>query len=86
MSLALAPGRTDLKGASQIQFTDLQVGDRVLVRGKTDAGGVTLDATALIVMKQQDIAQKQQQELLDWQRRSVAAWSNRWIPRLALLR
>lgn len=67
----LAPGQTDLKGASQIQFTDLQVGDRVLVRGKTDAGGVTLDATAVIVMKQQDIAQKQQQELLDWQRRSV---------------
>jgi hypothetical protein len=67
----LAPGQTDLKGASQMQFADLQVGDRVLVRGKTDADGVSLDATAVIVMKQQDIAQKQQQELLDWQRRSV---------------
>jgi co-chaperonin GroES (HSP10) len=67
----LAPGQTDLKGASQMQFADLQVGDRVLVRGKTDADGVTLDATAVIVMKQQDIAQKQQEELLDWQRRSV---------------
>ena len=67
----LAPGQTDLKGAAAIQLTDLQVGDRVLVRGKTAADGVSLDATAVIVMKQQDIAQMNQQELLDWQRRSV---------------
>lgn len=69
--LRLAPGQTDLKGASQIQFADLQVGDRVLVRGKADAGGVSLDATAVIVMKRQDIAQMRQQEMLDWQRRGV---------------
>lgn len=66
----LAPGQTDLKSAAPIQLTDLQVGDRVLVRGRSAADG-SIDASAVIVMKQQDIAQKNQQELLDWQRRSV---------------
>jgi hypothetical protein len=69
--LRLAPGQTDLKSAAAIQFSELQVGDRVLVRGKQDADGVAVDATAILVMKQQDIAQLKQQELLDWQRRSV---------------
>ena len=54
-----------------IQLGDLQVGDRVLVRGTTDADGVSVDATAVIVMKQQDIAQRKQQEMQDWQRRGV---------------
>lgn len=67
----LAPGQTDLKGASAIQLGDLQPGDRVLVRGKAGGDGVSVDATAVIVMKQQDIAQRKQQEMLDWQRRGV---------------
>lgn len=69
--LRLAPGQTDLKSAAPIQLTDLQVGDRVLVRGKASGDGVSVDASAVIVMKQQDIAQMKQQELLDWQHRSV---------------
>ncbi len=66
-----APGAKDLKGATPIQITDLQVGDRVLVLGKLEADAATLDGSTVIVMKQQDIAQKKQQDLLDWQRRSV---------------
>jgi co-chaperonin GroES (HSP10) len=66
-----APGAKDLKGAAPIQLTELQVGDRVLVLGKMGADAITLDATSVVVMKQQDIAQKKQQDLLDWQRRSV---------------
>ena len=31
----VAPGQTDLKTAPPIQLSDLQVGDRILVRGKT---------------------------------------------------
>jgi hypothetical protein len=69
--LRLAPGQTDLKGAITIQLNDLQAGDRVLVRGKLDPDGVSLDASAVLVMKQQDIAQRKQQEMQDWQRRSV---------------
>lgn len=66
-----APGQTDAKSATPIQVTDLQVGDRVLVRGSLAGDGVTLNASAVAVMKQQDIAQLKQRELLDWQRRSV---------------
>jgi hypothetical protein len=66
-----APGQTDAKTATPIQITDLQVGDRVLVRGKLADDGTTLNASAVAVMKQQDIAQLKQQELLDWQRRSL---------------
>ena len=69
--LRLAPGQTDLQGATAIQLGDLQAGDRVLVRGTTDADGASVDATAVIVMKQQDIAQRKQQEMLDWQRRGL---------------
>ncbi len=69
--LRLAPGQTDLKSAAQIQLSDLQVGDRVLVRGKLAGDGVGIDAAAVVVMKQQDIAQLKQRELLDWQKRSV---------------
>ena len=69
--LRLEPGQTDLKSATPIQLSDLQPGDRVLVRGKLSGDGVTVDASAVVVMKQQDIAQKQQQELIDWQRRGV---------------
>jgi hypothetical protein len=69
--LRLAPGQTDLKSAAPIQLTDLQVGDRVLVRGKAASDGTSVLASAVVVMKQQDIAQMKQQELLDWQRRSV---------------
>jgi hypothetical protein len=69
--LRLAPGQTDLKSATSIQLSDLQVGDRVLVRGKLADDGVAVNAAAVIVMKQQDIAQMKQQELLDWQKRGI---------------
>lgn len=66
-----APGQTEAKFATPIQVTDLQVGDRVLVRGSLEGDGSTLNASAVAVMKQEDIAQLKQRELLDWQRRSV---------------
>jgi len=69
--LRLAPGQTDLKGATLIQLTDLQVGDRVLVRGKLADDGISVSAAAVIVMKQQDIEHMKQEELLDWQKRGV---------------
>jgi len=69
--LRLAPGQTDLRSATLIQLSDLQVGDRVLVRGKLADDGVAVSAAAVIVMKQQDIARMKQQELLDWQKRGI---------------
>lgn len=69
--LRMAPGQADLKNATPIQLSDVQVGDRVLVRGKMSDDNKTLLAVSLIVMKQSDIAAKHQQELQDWQRRGV---------------
>jgi hypothetical protein len=54
---------------------DLQPGDRVLIRGpvSTDGGGNTtvIAALAVIVMKQADVAARQQHDRDDWQKRGV---------------
>jgi hypothetical protein len=66
-----APGQKDLSGATQIHVQDLAIGDRVLVRATPGTAENTYTAQAVIAMKQGDIAQKQQQEREDWQKRSV---------------
>jgi Domain of unknown function (DUF5666) len=66
-----APGQKDLSGATPIQAKDLAVGDRVLVRATPGTAENTYTAQAVIAMKQTDIAQKQQQEREDWQKRGV---------------
>ena len=38
----VAPGQTDLKGAATLQLSDLQVGDRILVRGKASDDGKSI--------------------------------------------
>lgn len=69
--LRVAPGQTDLKGATAIQLADLQVGDRILVRGMPSADGQSLTASTVIAMKRTDVEAKQQQQREDWQRRGV---------------
>ena len=69
--LRVPPGEKDLKNAVTLQAKDLQSGDRVLVRGQASADGRTIAALAVIVMKQEDVAAKQQQERDDWQKRGV---------------
>jgi hypothetical protein len=66
--LQLAPGSTDLKSAQQIALGDIGVGDRVLVTGKAADDG-SLTATRVILMKSTDIAQKNESEKADWQKR-----------------
>jgi co-chaperonin GroES (HSP10) len=66
--LQLAPGSTDLKSAQPIALTDVAVGDRVLVTGKSDDDG-SFSATRVILMKSTDIAQKNETEKQDWQHR-----------------
>ena len=64
--LRVPPGEKDLKNATALRARDLQPGDRVLVRGQapTDGDGHTIVITALsvIVMKQSDVAAKQQHD------------------------
>ena len=66
-----APGQTDLKGATVIHVQDLQVGDRILVRGKPSDDAKTIAAAVVIAMKQSDLAAKQEQERQDWQKRGI---------------
>jgi len=63
-----APGHKDLQGATAIQLQDIQTGDRMAVRGKYGDDGATIVAASAIVMKHEDIAQKQQQEQEAWRR------------------
>jgi len=67
----IEPGQKDLKNATPVQLQDLQVGDRVLVRGSNSADGKSLLAMSVILMKKSDIQQKQQQEEEDWQKRGA---------------
>jgi hypothetical protein len=73
--LRVPPGEKDLKNATALQAQDLQPGDRVLIRGQasTDGDGHTsfITALAVIVMKQGDVAAKQQHDRDDWQKRGV---------------
>jgi len=67
----IPPGQTDLKNATPITLEDLQVGDRILARGKASDDAKSLIASTVIVMKQSDVAAKQQNEREDWQKRGL---------------
>lgn len=69
--LRVPPGEKDLKNAVPLTVQDLQPDDRVLVRGVASAGGHSVTALAVIVMRQGDLSAKQQREREDWQKRGV---------------
>jgi len=66
--LRIAPGQTDLKDATPLQLPDVQIGDRILVRGKLADDGKSVLAASLIAMKKEDISQKQAREREEWQK------------------
>lgn len=67
--LRLAPGQ-DLKSATPVTRNEIQVGDRMLVRGKSGDND-SIVASQIVLMKQSDVAQKQQREREDWQKRGA---------------
>jgi len=67
----VAPGQKDLKGATAIQLQDLQVGDRLLVRGKLADDGKSVLAASIIAMKKSDVADQQARDREEWQRHGV---------------
>ncbi|MEO8662430.1 MAG: hypothetical protein ABI693_28470 [Bryobacteraceae bacterium] len=67
----VAPGEKDLAKAQVIQPTDIQVGDRVRVLGVPAENNAGIIAQSVVVMSSGDIAQKQQQERMEWQKRGV---------------
>jgi hypothetical protein len=72
----VAPGQKDLKDAAEIQLQDLQVGDRLLVRGNLADDGKSVLAASVIAMKKTDIAEKQVHEREEWQRHGVGGLVN----------
>jgi hypothetical protein len=69
--LRIAPGSKDLKDATPVQPQDLQVGDRVRVRGQASPDGTSIAALEVIVMSHSDIEARHQQEQQDWQKRGL---------------
>jgi len=69
--LRIAPGQKDLKDATPMQLQDLQVGDRMIVRGSLSDDAKSVLASSLLVMKKADIQERQKQERDDWQKRGV---------------
>jgi hypothetical protein len=67
----IAPGEKDLKNATPIQLQDLQIGDRILVAGKTADDNLSLAASTVVVMRHSDLEARHQQDLQDWQKRGV---------------
>ncbi len=69
--LQLAVGSTDLKTAKPSQFSDIAVGDRVLVTGKAGDAAASFNALRVVLMKSSDIAQMQAAQQADWRARGV---------------
>lgn len=65
------PGQKDLQGATPVSFSQLQVGDRMLVRGTLSDDGKSVTAASVIIMTGADIAAKQEREREDWGKRGM---------------
>jgi hypothetical protein len=68
----IAPGEKDLSKAETMAFSELAVGDRVLVKMDVGATAPTPQAAQIIAVKAADLAQKQQKDREAWQRNGVA--------------
>src|ERR1700757_4050738 len=68
--LRIAPGTKDLKDATAIQLQDLQVGDRVRVRGHASAAGI--DTLEVLVITSSAVDAVREQIRQDWQKRGVS--------------
>ncbi len=67
----ISPGQKDLSNADTLQFSDLEIGDRVLVKLNPASPGPPEQAIQIVAVKQADLVKKQQAEREDWQKRGV---------------
>jgi hypothetical protein len=68
--LRIAPGERDLKNATPVGLGELQVGDRVRVRGQV-ADPNSMTALEIIVIALTDLEARHEQERQDWQKRGL---------------
>ncbi len=64
----IEPGQTNLSAAVDMQYSDLAVGDRVLVNLDPNSTGTVPAALRVVAIKAADVQKKQQQEAEAWQR------------------
>src|SRR5258708_7972542 len=69
--LRIAPGEKDFKNATPIQLQDLQVGDRIRVRGQASPDATSLAALEIIVIPSSVVAAVGEQMRQDWQKRGL---------------
>ncbi len=69
--LQIEPGETDLKKANPLQLSDVQVGDRILVRGGAGPDGKSILAVSVIAMKKADLAAKHAHDQAEWTRHGI---------------
>lgn len=69
--VSVEPGQKDLKGAIPLQLKDLQVGDRILVRGQPSADAKSFAAAGVIAMKHTDLEAKKAHERDEWQKHGI---------------
>jgi hypothetical protein len=67
----LPAGKKSLSDALPLQLQDIHVGDRMLAAGKPSDDGQSVTAVTIVVMKQAELAQEQQHDREDWQKRGV---------------
>jgi hypothetical protein len=68
--LRMPLGETDQKKAVRIAFADVTVGDRLIARGPLGEDK-TVPVRTVMIMTKGDVAQKQQRDQADWQKRGV---------------
>ena len=69
--LRIPPGETNIQSATKITLGDVVVGDRVFARGALSADGKTFSARQLVAANKQAVAQTQEAQREDWQRRGI---------------
>ena len=67
----LAPGEKSLTNATDVTFTDLAEGDRVMARGNVSADQKSVPALMVVVMTKGDLAKKADAERAEWRRRGI---------------
>lgn len=73
--LRMPLGETDQKKAVRIAFSDVTVGDRLIARGPV-ADDKTVPVRTVMIMSKSDVAQKQQRDQADWQKRGITGIAN----------
>jgi hypothetical protein len=68
----IPPGETSVQSATKITLADVVAGDRVFARGALSEDGKSFSARQIIVANKQAVAQTQNAQREDWQRRGIA--------------